>query len=199
MLDYETRKKQYITLMEEMLCAYHGRTCSRTRELYVKKKQEVVGSLARMIEGAKESLENYILCQKKGKIQYIHFSYLLSGALSGEMLVKLDFYDSRYYTDEEEIDCYWNCSGLFPDVETEYRALKEELDKKLIRLQSAEASQLRVGMWVLNYRILKMILMEMVREKQVERQLKAFCEETACLFYGAYLDEAEVIHRLKEE
>ncbi len=198
LINDEARKKQYIAFMEEALCGYYHRMNSRTWELFEEKREEFEANLAKAVESANEEIQDYIFEKKKRKIKYIHFSYLLSGALSGEILLKLDFYDNKYYRDVEEVDCYWDCSSLFPDFEGEYGKLKEELSKKIMRVQSGELSQLRVGMMVLNYMILKSILTEIVKEEKVEKQLGAYCEEEAYIFYGAYLDQAEIIHQIKE-
>lgn len=197
LLDHEAREKQYITLMEELLGTYYERTYSKMQEALKKRKEEWEAGLIKVLKTVREDLQGYISEGKKGRIGYIHFSYLLSGALSEELLIKLDVYDKRYYRDVEEVECYWDCSSFFPDFSAEFREMAEELSKKMIRVQSGEISRLRIGMMVVNYMLLKPILEEMVRGKEVEKQLELFCEEKACILYGAYLDQAEVIYQFK--
>ncbi len=196
LISSEERKKQYKEFMTRALYEYYERTCIKSMELFRNRRGQFEEGLVSTVEAVKDKLQESISSGRKGRLSYIHLSYLLSGALSGEMLIKLDFYDEGYYRDVEEIDCYWDCSSLFWDLETEYRNMAEEMKKNMIRIQSGEFSQLRVGLTVLNYMILKPVLKELVKSERVEKQLRVFCNEKAYILYGAYLDQAEVIHQL---
>lgn len=199
LLGSEERKKQYVELMEDALRDYERRTYPKTIELFGAKREWVEAGFVKTIEGVKKNLQQAISAGKKGKIKYIQLSYLLSGAFSEEMLIRLDFYDKGYYRDVEEMSSYWDCSSLFPDAKEEYIRLKEWLEKRIIRIQSSELSQLKLGLMIFNYKILHSILPKLVKAERVEGLLRLCCENEAYVLYGAYLDQAEVIHQLGGE
>ncbi|MBQ9989543.1 MAG: hypothetical protein IJP31_01160 [Lachnospiraceae bacterium] len=196
LLEQEERKEQYIALMKELLTAYYEGAHARIQKAPNQQKKEWKKGLIKVLERAAKDLRELIYNGQKGRIQYVHFSYLLSGALSEELLIRLDAYDKRYYRDVEEVECYWDYSSIFPDFSAEFNRLAEELRKRMIRVQSSEVSRLKIGMMVLNAVIMETVLSEMIISKEVEQLLEEFCEEKACILYGTYLDQAEVIHQL---
>lgn len=195
-LESKKRTEMYIEFLTDALYEYVIRTKERTTALFEAGREKYEETLCSVIASAGVFLHSRISSGKKGKLRYIHFSYLLSGALSGEMLVKLDFYDERYYRDVEETDCFWNCRELFPDYEKECRQMEEKMRRRILRVQSGELSQIKIGLTAWNYLLLKPVMAELVRSRRVEEQLRPFCEERAFLFYGPYLDESEVIHKM---
>ena len=194
LLSSEERKEQYKKLMISLLSEYYLRTRSNTMKRFENSREEVKGAFRRTLEAAKVYLHNSISAGQKGKVRYIQLSYLLSNALSGERLIKVDFYDERYYRDIEEIDCYWDFTMLFPEEESEYLNCADKLRGELIRLQSGELSQLKIGLMVLNFMVLKEILRELVKSERLLEELSPYCGDEMFFIYGAYLDQAEVIH-----
>lgn len=135
---------------------------------------------------------------KKGAVRFIHFSYLLSSALSGEMLIKLDCYDETYYSDIADIDCYWDYGGLFPNRSQELKALEDRLRCEIVRLTPYEISQARLYYQVLYFMVLEDILCTLVASNRSEEIIRSCAAREVSVLYGAYFDQAKRIHKVLE-
>ena len=87
--DVRERREEYTKLLAKLLFEYYQRVCGEILELFDRQRESYEDSFCRTFQRAEDFLETAIASQKKGKLKYIHFSYLLSGALSGEHLVKI--------------------------------------------------------------------------------------------------------------
>lgn len=199
LLGSKERKEQYKELMISILSEYYLRTRQKVMKEFENRREKVEDSFCKAVEAAKHSLHKEISAGQKGKLRYIQFSYLLSNALSGERLIKVDFYDRRYYRDIEEIDCYWDFGLLFGEEEKEYLNYADKLRREVIRLQSGELSQLRIGLLIFNYMVLKEILKELVKSERLLKELRPYCKDEVFFIYGAYLDQAEVLHHVVQD
>lgn len=196
-LDGGQRMKTYQDLLIKELREYQERTLRRTWELFESRREEMEGSFCKAMAEANDWLSSCISSGTKEKISFIHISYLLSGALSGEMLLKLDFYDKRYYSDPEEADFFWDCHELFPEHDDELNRMVREIRERVIRAKSNEISMAGICMTACNCLVLKPIVEKLVQCRSFERLTEAYRDDRVPVLYGAYLDEAEVIHEMK--
>lgn len=198
LLSLEKRREQYNNFLTDSLLEYERIHAPQMKELLERQRQRYEESLCKAFDLSEDFLRSSLSSQRKGRLKYIHFSYLLSGALSEEHLIKLDFYDHRHYQDPEEIECFWNCKGLFPWYEEEYRNLEGNLRKEIPRIKSGELSRLRVALTSWDYLMLKPILMELVKGETFLQRICPYCGSTAYILYGGYLDMPEVLWEMKE-
>ena len=195
--DPDERMRQYKEFLAEALVKYHKRTFEQTMELFERQQDLYEKSFIQAFQKAEKFLRDALDSQRKGKLKYVHFSYLLSGALSGEHLVKMDFYDGRYYRDVEETDCFWDCWELFPFYEEECRQMEADMKEKIVRVHSGELSRIRIGLTAMDYLVLKSVMEILVHSESFLSRILPYCGRTTALLYGAYLDEAELVYQLE--
>lgn len=192
----EEREKRYKEFLVNALVEYQKRSYVQTMKLFEEQKDIYENSICQVFQKAEDFLESTIDSRKKGKLRYIHFSYLLSGALSGEHLVKIDFYDKQYYKDVEEANCFWDCMNLFPFYEEACKNAETDIKRGIARIQSGELSRIRIGFTACDYLTLKPVLKELVKGEKFIKSLLPYCEPPVYILYGAYLDEAEILYQI---
>ncbi len=197
--DPDERTEKYVEVLADILLAYYKRASAEAIALFESRRGFYEESFCRAFQKAEEFLKVAAGSQQKGKITYIHLSYLLSGALSGEQLIKMDFYDARHYRDVEETDCFWDYSGLFPSYDRERKDAEAELRRRIVRMQSGELSRIGIGMTACGALALKPILKELAASREFLRNIRHYCGCPAYILYGAYLDEAELLYQIEIE
>ena len=93
----EERQKQFLDCIRSCL---EKRSRSLGKDVwteYLKNETDIVESFQNALLTGMEQLHDIMASGKKQAISYIQISYLLSAALSGEKLMKIDFYDQQYY------------------------------------------------------------------------------------------------------
>ena len=195
----EVREKQFFDCIRS--CMEQRSMCLErdTWELYKRKEHAVVESFQKVFGMAMQQAEEMIACGNKQPISYIQLSYLLSGALLGEHLLKVDFYDYHYYGDMQEIDCFWDYGALFPQYEQELRFLEKELRQALPRISAYELQKAQTYYQVGNFMVLETILQDMMQKIKPEERLGGSSAVNGAVFYGAYLDQSEMIYRWGRE
>lgn len=195
--DPDERMEQYKEFLANALIEYQKRSFEQTMELFEYQQDLYEESFTRAFQKAEGFLKDAMDSQRKGKLKYVHFSYLLSGALSGEHLVKMDFYDNRYYRDVEETDCFWDCRDLFPFYEEECQHIEADMKSEIVRVHSGELSRIRIGLIAVDYLTLQSVLKVLVMSESFLERILPYCGQSVQLLYGAYLDEAEVLYQLE--
>lgn len=198
-LTEEKRTQLYTEFMTNALYEYSKQILEQTIELFYSQRNYFENSFYHMAEKMTRYLQSGISSGIKGKICYVHFSYLLSGALSDEMLVKMDCYDKCYYADIADFDCFWNCKKLFPQYDIEKNKIEKNLQREVIRTKSGEISQVGICLTACNYLILKPIVSELVRGERFQNLINSYCAQKTFFLYGAYLDQAEVVYQFWKE
>ena len=100
---------------------------------------------------------------------------------------------------EEETDCFWDYSGLFPSYDRERKDAEAELRRRIVRMQSGELSRIGIGMTACGAPALKPILKELAASREFLRNIRHYCGCPAYILYGAYLDEAELLYQIEIE
>ena len=195
----EVREEQFLDCIRS--CMERRSMCLEqdTWEVYKKNKDAIVESFQEVLGMAMQQAEEMIACGSKQPISYIQLSYLLSGALLGEHLLKVDFYDYHYYGDMQEIDCFWDYGALFPQYEQELRFLEKELRQALPRISAYELQKAQTYYQVGNFMVLETILQDMMQKIKPEERLGGSSAVNGAVFYGAYLDQSEMIYRWGRE
>ena len=113
----------------------------------------------------------------KGSLTYLQFSFLMSGTFSNEHLLKIDFYDDRFYGDPYEIDCYWDYSYLFLDQVQRMEKMISDVRRKIVKVMDYELSE-RLPI----YRLGQMqLLLELLKRIQAEEKIVSLLSAEADL------------------
>lgn len=142
------------------------------------------------------------LCQErgqKGRLAYLQFSFLMSGQYSGEHLLKIDFYDGRFYADPYEIDCFWDYGFLFPFQQQKITQIISAVRMEITALMDYEIYERLPA-----YRLGQMFLLqELLRKIQAEEKimslLRAEADPGIQVIYGAYMSEAQRLFTVNKE
>ncbi len=164
-----------------------------TRKGYEENKEEVKASFYKAVDAVGRQVKELQEAGVKSAICYIHISYLLSGVLTGEHKTRIDFYDRRHFADLREAGGFWDYSMLFPEYKRELEEMEYRLRREVPRLTFCEVQRAKTYFQVGNFIVLEPILKELVREKRVRECLDGYLAETVNVYYGAYLDQAELI------
>lgn len=161
--------------------------------LYRKRKEEAWRHYRehqeKMRRGFYEAVRSAI--QKKTETEYLCLSYLLSGVLSGKMLLKLDCYDRRWYADTKESGGYWNYQELFPHVEEDMECVRRQLKQSVLRVMEYEVEEFRICDQVFSFNVLMDILNDIVREEFRRVYMPELHELPISVLFGAYLGETQ--------
>ncbi len=195
----EVREEQFLDCIRS--CMERRSMCLEqdTWEVYKKNEDAIVESFQEVLSMAIQQIGEMIASGSKQPISYIQLSYLLSGALLGEHLLKVDFYDCHYYGDLQEIDCFWDYGALFPQYEQELGVLERELRQAIPRISAYELQKAQTYYQVGNFMVLGTILQDMMQKIKPEERLGGSSAVNGAVFYGAYLDQSEMIYRWGRE
>lgn len=164
-------------------------------KVYEERKTDIIKSFQEAFRSGTEQIGAMQASRIKSPICYIHLSYLLSGALTGESRVKIDFYDQRYFADLQEIDCFWDYQMLFPEYAQELLELEDQLRQDVPRLTSCELQKARTCFQTGNFIVLEPVLQALLDDAKIKECLDRYSASEVNVFYGAYLDQSELICR----
>lgn len=129
----------------------------------------------------------------KQEVRYIHFSYLISGAVTKEELLKVDFYDHRHYADLAETDCCWDYSALFPTLREDAQEMGAILKRHFLRVMDYEIEELFLGYRMLIFQPFQQICTALAVRPDFWSAVSPVCGELTDLLYGGYLSQSERI------
>lgn len=139
-------------------------------------------------------------CQEKGEkgsLVYLQFSFLMSGLFSSENLLKIDFYDERFYADPCEIECYWDYSLLFPKQQEQIETMMACVRKGSIKVRDYEILE-RLPLYRLGQmRLLQNVMTELSGNEKILSLLAA--EGEIQVLYGTYMGEFRKLRSIKKE
>lgn len=170
-----------------------------TWQIYSEEKDYIQDSFHSAVLNGIEATSKLVGTQQKGPLRYIHVSYLLNSAFTGEMLVRLDFYDNEYFMDHQNVECYWDYQCLFPGYAAAVQELETQLSEEVVRLSSYELQRARLYYQTCNFILLKDIIRELVKTKQFKQIVEICSEPKVSILFGAYLDQAVLIYELGGE
>lgn len=156
-------------------------------EYYLLHIKELCEDLANTIKNGLEQLHS---CQEKGlkgELCYLVISFLLSGVYSQESLLKLDFYDERYYRDPCDLDCYWDYSALFPSAIENKKKIIQRIKLKVTSVMDYEVEERMTSYRVGQSRLLEGIMKKMFQEESLKKTLALEAEKEVRIMYGPYL------------
>lgn len=137
---------------------------------------------------------------KKGKIQLVCFSFLLSGAISGEMLVKMDFYDERLFGDIMDMDTFWDYHALFPHLREECEWVAKKCRKQFVRFTEYDTEELYLGFYSASFSILIEILTEIFEREGMQSPFLPIMDDSLTIMMGRYLEKGfKIVDYKKEE
>lgn len=135
-------------------------------------------------------LEKVALAQPdKGKIEYIHMSYLLSSLLTGKFELRIDFYNNERYLDEIETEAYWTADFIASYFEEDFRYFQSLLKKEHVRVKDYEVRNLAVDFGGLYLSAFAVSFQSILTELPVNRFLHLF-EEQVSIVYGGFQDKS---------
>lgn len=130
---------------------------------------------------------------RKGELRYLQLSYLLSGVSMGADLLKLDFYDKRYYGDPFDFDCFWDYKILFPNTANHREIIRSKLKNEVIRMMDYELEERMAGYKKGQARILKGIIVNMFQEERLRDLFDLDHQHDISVMYGAYMGQSSPI------
>lgn len=133
----------------------------------------------------------------KGSLAYLQFSFLMSGTFSGEHLLKIDFYDGRFYSDPYEIDCFWDYSCLFPYENQRMAKIISDVRREAVHAMDCEMYErfptYRLGQMLLLGDLLKRIQ----AEEKIMSMLRPKADPEIKVIYGGYMGAAQRLFTVK--
>ena len=192
----EDREEGWKTCVQKMMKERVGFLRDSIWDTYGHEKEDIQESFYQAVTGGIDQVLGQMEKGQKKPIRYIHVSYLLSSALSGEMLVKLDFYDENYFSNICDTDCYWDYHLLFPEYAGALAGLEERLYAEVVRLTSHELQRARLYYQVCNFMALEEVIRKLVKTEHFQACIRPCSESVVSILYGAYLDQAELIYEV---
>ncbi|MBD5552692.1 MAG: hypothetical protein HDQ96_16250 [Lachnospiraceae bacterium] len=193
------REKQFCDCLRECMEKRNGYLEKDVRMVYEENKEDITESFRAAFREGIRQVEIMQTSYVKELICYIHLSYLLSNALTGENKVKIDFYDRRYFADLQEVDCFWDYGVLFPTYKQELFEMESQMRQEVPRLTLYELQKARTYFQVENFIVLGSILRTLIKEAEIREYAGRYLAPEARVFYGAYLDQAELICKWERE
>jgi len=188
----ERRREMYEYLSSQIEVLFYNRTLE-TMQLYTASKGEILQDFLAVIEQGAELVRKFIDADEKQPVMYLHFSYLFSEVLRKKLVLKIDYYDVRYFKDINTVDSFWEYDKLFPYVSEDMEMLHGRLQKQFIRFKEYEFYDIRMHYHFGVFLIMKEILRNMTAEKAFSEAISAISGSEVTVLYGAYLDQADVI------
>jgi hypothetical protein len=188
----EYRRRMDAYLVERIKTIIRERSFD-TFELYLAGREKVLQGFLSALSSAAGSAEPMIEADKKGKIRFMQFSYLLSAALMKELRLRIDLYDSRHYADMTDVGGYWDYQELFPYIDDDMAKLKGELEKQFRRVRDYEIFDIRNYYHVAVFALIGEILKDIVAKDAFAESLTGAYEAEVAVLFGAYLDQSELI------
>jgi len=164
---------------------------------FSKSKDIVMRSFLKALNPGVEAVRKKIAQGEKKSIKYIHFSYLLSEAEQKKLVIKIDFYDDRYYEDINDVDSFWRYDMLFPYIDEDVELLYEKLRKHFVRLQDYSLLDLRMLYCTVVFHIMKSVMKNLTADQVFCDALNGVGESEVVVMYGAYLDSSEMINMIE--
>ena len=129
--------------------------------------------------------------QKKGKIQFVVFSYLQGEALENRIEIKIDLFDEGFYLDMEECTGYFRPEIMQAQYIQDIKKLHKETEKNFIRLQIYELQEIEKS-YATRYRYICGLMLKSMADLIMEVLSKSdiMLAEDIRLIYGAYMDKA---------
>lgn len=146
------------------------------------------------LEEGYQQLHVYQEAGVKGDLRYLKISFLMSGQFSGENLLKIDFYDERFYGDPYEIDCYWDYGELFPLEKKEMEEIGCLMRKELIKVMDFEVEERLSAYWIGRMQLLQIVLMELLKKERVLSAILKGAGSQIQVLYGAYLGSSQSLY-----
>lgn len=161
---------------------------------YIEHSDRLADCLIHTLEDGYQKVHDYQESGEKGELRYLKMSFLMSGQFSGENLVKVDFYDKRFYGDPYEIDCYWDYGELFPSQKTDIEEIACFMRKELIKVMDFEVEERLSTYWMGKMQLLQMVLMELLKKQGVRSVIAAEAGFQVDVLYGAYLGSSQRLY-----
>lgn len=143
-----------------------------------------------LIQTIKKECQHIKLLQqmrKKGKLACLQLSFLMSGRFSNEHLLKIDFFDSRFYADPYDIDCFWDYGQLFPDEDKKLEEITFSVRKRMQKVMDYEIEERLLTYRLGQMQLLQPILKELLQKKDLYTSLSVEAEKEISVLYGGYM------------
>ncbi|MDR0469896.1 MAG: hypothetical protein LBH09_07985 [Peptococcaceae bacterium] len=189
----EERQREMSEYLKDDAERIFSERTSQTMERLHTHKAEILQSLIDAMRSSSALVQPIIASGRKQKVKYLQFSFLLSGVLTRELRLKMDFLDARYYADITDSGGYWDYSALLPFVDEDMEILRNKLLKQFRRVMEYELSDIRMVYCVGLFAIMEMALTELVAETAFAEALAEVFEPEVFVLYGAYHDQAKLI------
>lgn len=161
--------------------------------------QAVSDSLYAALEEGIHALHSFKEDGLKGSLAYLQFSFLLSGIFSGEHLLKIDFYDDRFYADPFEIDCFWDYRFLLPYQQQRLEKIISDVRNEVVRVLDCDICErfpaYRLGQMQLLQEVVKCIQ----HDERISFLLLSEADPEIKVIYGVYMGDAQRLFTIKKE
>lgn len=133
--------------------------------------------------------------QKKGKLQYLVFSFMQYGIYLDNLEMRIDVLDDSFYLDEQESARYYHPEFLQERYIEDLKFLQKKVDEKFIRLQNYERMDIKKeyahyyqSILFRMFESLTLVIMESIADSGV------LMADDFKIVFGEYMDNAMVLY-----
>lgn len=133
--------------------------------------------------------------QKKGRLQYLVFSFLQCGVYFERLELRIELLDDGFYLDEEEAAVYYCPYFLQERYEDDLNFLQKKAGEKFVRLQNYERMDIKRA-YASFYQSISFRMIESVTEIILEliTDYKILAEEDFKIIFGEYMGNAIALY-----
>lgn len=168
-------------------------------DYYKKNTAYLTESLHSALEQGLEHVHIFQGQGKKDSLRYLQFSFLMSGQFSGEHLLKIDFYDHRFYVDPWDVDCFWDYQCLFPEQQKQINQILFHVRNEMKRLLDYELYERLPSFRLGQMQLLQELLYKILKEKRIMSLLSTEANPQIKVIYGTYMGDAQRMFTVQKE
>ena len=183
-----TRKEQILSVIGQEAEFYLNSILPDLSQLLENQKEKLLIPFQGALQVGFNKVESF---PKKGKIDYICISYLLSSLYTESFDFKLDFYNSDFYLDEIECESYFSLPQCF-DYASDFAFFKKTLQKKPIRVMDYEVWGQVYLFQVSRLKALTPFMETLVKSVDFS-PYAPLLSKTAQVLYGEYMGSSQLI------
>ena len=168
----------------------------RLSDWYLHHEAKLLESFMGTIINGLSELHSYQEQGLKGSLTYLQLSFLMNGIYSGENLLKLDFYDTRYYKDPYDFDCFWDFSMLFPNTKQHRTQIQQYMKTHIPRLMEYEVNERMNTYRMEQFSIMNQIIRLVFQEDRIQQLIANENDQDIYVMFGTYLGEAGQVRKI---
>lgn len=184
------RKKNIMEELEDDMEKCFGQACQYLQREFEEKGYLEWESLETRLNKATYQVKQLQEEGKKGRLQYVVFSYMSVSLPLNKIEIKIDLLDEGFYLDEQECTEYYYSEILQKQYIEDVRLLYRDAEKRFIRLQFHELQELEFlyrKRYQALYGFMLKSMADLIREAVKSSEIPQ--SDNLQLLYGTYMDK----------